>query len=371
MVLVLIICGMEWHLVWSAASGMETILFTFFVTIVFFLVIHKPEKTLYLGIITGLAVWTRPEGITLAGPVFFMFITEFWGNKKVLIRRIISYSGTAFLFMLPYLYFNYSLSGSLWPNTLLAKQTEYREYLKVSILFRYLKLFTAPLVGSNIILLPGFIYGLINIIKARNYRTAAFYLWLFGFVLIYATQLPVTYQHARYLIPLIPVFICLATPGMIEIYLRIKEHRIGQIIGKAWIISLILISIGFAYLGAKAYSKDVAVIETEMVEPSKWIYSNTPSEAVIAAHDIGALGYFGKRTVIDLAGLINKEVIPIISDPQQINEYIKKSEADYLMIFPGWYGKPIVPPSDLVYSGKYAFAIESGGEKMEIYIINK
>jgi len=229
----------------------------------------------------------------------------------------------------------------------------------------------APLVGSNILLMPGFIYGLIKIRKTRNYRTAALYLWLFGFVLIYATQLPVTYQHARYLIPLIPVYICLSLPGVIEIFLRIKANKLGRIIGQVWILTTMLVCIGFAFLGAKAYSLDVAIIETEMVEPSKWIYTNTLPEAVIAAHDIGALGYFGQRTVIDLAGLINKDVIPIINDPQEILKYIMETGADYLMIFPGWYGIPLVPPSDSVYAGQYGFAKQSGGENMKIYIINK
>ncbi len=77
-------------------------------------------------------------------------------------------------------------------------------------------------------------------------------------------------------------------------------------------------------LGGKAYASDVAIIETEMVEPSRWINNNTPPGAIIAAHDIGALGYFGDRFVIDLAGLINKDVVPIITNPEELTKYLKE-----------------------------------------------
>ena len=44
---------------------------------------------------------------------------------------------------------------------------------------------------------------------------------------------------------------------------------------------------------------------------------NTPPDALIAAHDIGAVGYFGQRRLLDLAGLVSPEVIPFIRDEAQ------------------------------------------------------
>ncbi|MBK6898912.1 MAG: hypothetical protein IPH09_06465 [bacterium] len=39
-----------------------------------------------------------------------------------------------------------------------------------------------------------------------------------------------------------------------------------------------------------------------------WLRDNTPPDAVVAALDIGALGYASERRVMDLAGLVSPEV---------------------------------------------------------------
>ena len=56
--------------------------------------------------------------------------------------------------------------------------------------------------------------------------------------------------------------------------------------------SLAMLTLGFIFLGAKSFAQDVAVIESEMVVTAKWVAENLPAESIIAAHDIGALGYF-------------------------------------------------------------------------------
>ena len=58
---------------------------------------------------------------------------------------------------------------------------------------------------------------------------------------------------------------------------------------------------------------------------------------MIAVHDIGAMGYFGDRKIIDLAGLIQPELIPVIRDEQGIKDYLVHSNADYLVAFKDWY----------------------------------
>jgi hypothetical protein len=66
---------------------------------------------------------------------------------------------------------------------------------------------------------------------------------------------------------------------------------------------------------------------------------------------------------------VNKEVVPIVTDPIGLQNYLKASNADYLMIFPKWYANPLVPESRSVFTGKYDFAQLMGGERMEIYYL--
>ena len=58
----------EWHLVWAAASGMETILYPFIVTAVLVLLLLVSHDYFRIGLLIGLSLWTRPDGMTLLGP---------------------------------------------------------------------------------------------------------------------------------------------------------------------------------------------------------------------------------------------------------------------------------------------------------------
>jgi hypothetical protein len=42
----------------------------------------------------------------------------------------------------------------------------------------------------------------------------------------------------------------------------------------------------------------------------KWFADQTPPETTIAALDIGALGYFSERRILDLGGLVTPELLP-------------------------------------------------------------
>jgi hypothetical protein len=122
----------------------------------------------------------------------------------------------------------------------------------------------------------------------------------------------------------------------------------------------------FWILGAKAYAEDVAIIESEMVTTALWVRENTSNDALIGAHDIGALGYFGDRDIIDLAGLISPDVIPFIRDEILLAEYLDTKNVDYLMTFPDWYSE-LPKQSVLIFQTQGTFSPALGGENMAIY----
>ena len=69
----------------------------------------------------------------------------------------------------------------------------------------------------------------------------------------------------------------------------------------------------FAFvLGLQAYVQDVAIIDQEMVAAAQWIRDNIPPDDLLVVHDIGAVGYFAPRPILDIAGLISPEVVPMM-----------------------------------------------------------
>jgi hypothetical protein len=113
-----------------------------------------------------------------------------------------------------------------------------------------------------------------------------------------------------------------------------RYHWVAQTL---WRGSIAMLVAGFIILGANSYAQDVAIIESEMVVTAKWVAQNVPPDAIIAAHDIGALGYFDNHKLIDLAGLISPEVIPFIRDEPKIAVFLNEQSAGYLIAFPEFY----------------------------------
>jgi hypothetical protein len=149
------------------------------------------------------------------------------------------------------------------------------------------------------------------------------------------------------------------------IRLRAREP-VRRVVSRAWLISIVIVTGGFWFLGARAYGQDVAIIESEMVASAHWISENTEMDAIVAAHDIGALGYFGDRDVLDLAGLVDAEVIPILRDEEALAEWLDTRQADYLMTFPGWYPQ-LTSRAEQVFSTEAPFSPAAGMENMTVF----
>jgi hypothetical protein len=329
------VLALEWHLIWAAASGMETLLFAFVATVVLILVITASQNYSILGLLIGLSIWVRPDGVTLLGPVLMMILLmkSSWSKRLRALAGLGIGVGILFAF---YLLFNLIVSGSPWPNTFYAKQAEYAEYLKLPFLFRWGSEFSPVLTGVGILLLPGVLLTLVSAFQRRAWGIIASVFWFIGFLGLYAWRLPVTYQYGRYIMPTMPIYFLLGMVGMLEFILKPGNRR-RWTISMFWKLSTACVLVVFWVLGAFRYVQDVEYIESEMVVTAKWVSSHVPPSALVAAHDIGALGYFGGRDLVDLAGLVSPEVIPFLRDEERLAAYLNEIGVTYLVIFPDWY----------------------------------
>jgi len=234
--------------------------------------------------------------------------------------------------------FNYSISGSVFPNTFYAKQMEYASVLQQPFIQRLANILLVPISGAGIFLIPGFVISIFLSIKKRNWWLICAILWFFGYGVVYALRLPMTYQHGRYLMPMIPVFFMIGIIGSKHL-MNVIARNTGwmQRITKPVFLGVFVFNIIFAINGLQTIVNDIQTIDQFMVKPALWIRDNTSKDAIIAVHDIGAMGYFGERQIIDLAGLIQPELIPIIRDEEGIKRYLTKADADYLVVFKEWY----------------------------------
>jgi hypothetical protein len=288
------------------------------------------------------------------------------GLSRRLVKSLLTLGGGFLVPFIPYLAFNGWVNGSLWPNTFYAKQAEYAILLEQPIFVRVLQQFSLPVTGAGLFLIPGFVFAIVSAVRQKRWGLLAAAIWFCGYGLVYASRLPVVYQHGRYLMPAMPVFFTVGLIGTRSLIRLLPANRLGFILSRGVIASLGLTWLGFLAIGAKSYASDVAIIRTEMVATARWVSENTQPADLIAAHDIGALGYYGGRKLVDLAGLVSPEVIPIIRDEHALASYLDAQQVDYLVTFPGWYEQLIVG-RQLVFQTNGRYAPDMGGENMAVY----
>jgi hypothetical protein len=357
---------LEWHLVWSANSGMETILFIFIILTVFYILLSKVNKNIWLlWFLLGVVIFVRPDGITLLGPYVLISLVHFSKGRNFSLKNLCFGMLFVACFVILYGLFNQHLSGEVLPNTFFAKQAEYQILYSKPLYLRFWEMFQVSLTGSGILLLPGYLYYFYRSIKERKWEILSAYMWFFGYLLIYAIRLPATYQHGRYVIPTIPIYLIFSVIGIYLLFQGPMAKR--KLIEFGYKVSILAVLVIFFLIGGRAYAEDVAIIESEMVATATWINENLRPDVVIAAHDIGALGFFANRKIIDLAGLISPEVISFIRDEDRLSDYLDEKHVDFLVIFPGWYDK-LDQSKKEIYSTEGVYSPKAGGENMTIFI---
>ncbi len=412
-------CIFEWHLVWASVSGMETILYTWLSLLVVDLWLgaggspasvpgeglgltvndqlsadgdQRPAPSPQLpsliscwelGILGGLLALTRPEGLGLIGLIGLATGWRLRHTPGRLLQAWLAIGVGLALPVTPYLAFHYATTGLPFPNTFYAKQQEYRLLLELEPFWRrWLRVAAVTLVGGQVLLLPGFVYAVWRTIfnlkssvaeEDRSIGLLLLVLWWIAHLTLYALRLPVTYQHGRYQIPVIPFFLLVGVGGMADL-LRLRAPGLVQrAISRSELASVVLVSLIFLGLGGRAYATDVAFIQGEMVAVARWLETNVSPDSLIAVHDIGAIGYFAQhpRPLLDLAGLVTPEVIPFMTDETRLLEFMQERGADYVVFFPDWsdaYRRLAQDPRlEKIYVTGYEWTLGQGRANMTVY----
>ncbi len=354
---------LDWRFIWASVSGMEILLFTFLVLSVLNALINQTRRYIGLGLLVGLTVWVRPDALTLMGPVIFVlwFSSQSVGQR---LSHIVQVLLGLLSLLAPYVLLNLSLSGSPFPNTFYAKQAEYVSWQAKPALNILQSL--AIHIASGILL--AFVVSLLikfwQAIRQKQIALMAALFWAGGYMLLFAFRLPM-YQHGRYIMPALGVLLIFGATHFWQWYFSSGSHR--PMVRFAWSALVGMLTFVFFVFGALTYARDVAFIESEMVDTAHWVNQNIPDGAVIAVHDIGAIGYFNRNyRLVDLAGLITPQVIPFIRDESHLKIYLNEQAVAYLIIFPNWY-PTIARDATKIHTTEAIYAPALGGENMVVY----
>jgi hypothetical protein len=123
---------------------------------------------------------------------------------------------------------------------------------------------------------------------------------------------------------------------------------------------------------ARLYAWNVDNINEMHVALGQWVVGHTPPDALLALNDIGAITYVSERPVVDLAGLITPEVIPLLRTPDRdarLVTLLAERNVQVVIIFPNWF-PGLASRSDLlepIHQVTLERNTVAGGETMVVY----
>ena len=97
-------------------------------------------------------------------------------------------------------------------------------------------------------------------------------------------------------------------------------------------------------MGRERYAANVRNVNDSDVAMSIWIRDHLPPAAVIAAQDVGAIGFLTPNPLIDLTGITTPEILPSIERAAGASggragllRFLEQRRPDYLMLFADSY----------------------------------
>ncbi|OQZ00046.1 MAG: hypothetical protein B6D41_00425 [Chloroflexi bacterium UTCFX4] len=311
----------EWHMLWAALAGMETLGFTFLSLLLVYLSMRRGAAW-QLGIVGGLLTFMRVEGILLFGLIWL------WNFRRFECRARAAMLVAFALPLAPLLWVNWSVGGSLLPVTWSSKiLSVHQPQSGLNFLFEYAMML---LIGINLLWVPALLF-LLYAPRAKKIFFSLPLLWVLALLLAYAVTFPVIFNQLRYMMPTLPWFILLGVAGTARLFQN------NRAVGWLQLGTSALFGVALALFGMNVFAWNVQNINAQHILVGKWLRQNTPASARVAVADIGAMGYFSERYMLDLQGLATPEILPLLRAGVPLAPFVCAQQTQYMALFPETY----------------------------------
>lgn len=288
-------------------SGMEHPFFTLVVTAALVSVLADDRRR---GVSAGttalliLALVTRPEGVLLVTWIALFFTIRHGRLDAHWLRCVAAPIGVVVAALGILLAARYAYFGSIVPNTYYAKMipnTWERFEGGASYLGRCL------VVHAPLLLVAAMLYGVASKHGVAPKLPAAF---LAGWVVFWSIYIGYVggdhFAMFRFFLPALPA--CVLLIGLL--WQSVQRHvapawgpRFRAVLATAFLLSSLC---GTLSDGPRARREPP--LAKMWRNAGKWIADNTPTNTLLATNVIGAIGYFSKRRIVDMAGLVDPVV---------------------------------------------------------------
>ena len=319
--------------------GMETTLFLFLIVLSLYL--YKIDSD-YFVITLALLVITRSEGIFLAAPICIDYLIRY---KKI--PKLSYVVGGLVILVLPFI-FNKFYYGDFLAVTGSAKIGQGKSgfwgygwiFLQVDSLFIFFSNIRS--IAYALLALAG-----LGFILLRNNRIAILSL-IFSLLLLGFYGLLNIPNYHWYYAPFF-LFTLIFASFAVE-WLTLKCWQAKGIAPKSIAILTLIVLMGFYFKNTMPWESGGKHVS--YVKSGEWLKANTPPNASVAMVEVGTVGWYADRRIIDILGLTNPYNADFIAKGDA-DSWPIHYQPDYILIHnPLWIHETIAKP--LEDAGAYA-----------------
>ncbi|MGH2522452.1 MAG: hypothetical protein ACRDH2_08105, partial [Anaerolineales bacterium] len=284
--------------------------------------LYLNRRTRWAALTSALLLLTRPDGVLFVGPLILDLVVRRARERKFPWAE----AGIFLLALAPWAIFATAYFGTPIPHSIAAKTLAYRlppEAALVRLIqhygtpfFEHLVFGTGfwPLAGFVLYLALGAIGGLAIVRREPRAWPVALYPWLY--FVAFALANPLIFRW--YLAPPLPFYFLLILSGMAKLATDLwKEKEKGSTLALGFFFPIFF----FLSLSAWTLRPDhgparpapaMAWHKLELLyeQVGRELVSRAAPETVIAAGDVGALGYYSGARILDTVGLMSPEASP-------------------------------------------------------------
>ena len=335
-------------IVWSV-SGMETSLYVLFIAASLYS--YYKENFNLTSLFLGLTFLTRVDGIILGLAILVHFVLQY---KRFPTRMVLGYLAV----VLPWLIFSLLYFGSPVPNSVPGKKALYAgsmwETPQWKIFWEFLFLKTK--VGFPLLLLS--LAGIYRILtKAKSYSIIVLWTLLYFIFFFFAE----TKIHMWYYVPFYLGYLILVALGLDFLFekaeeiwrrrLDLTQHKTEFFLNlktlRTSLLFIVIILAGLIYFQQMKRTFRLVTAEQIAVEGihkgiGLWLSENTQPDDTVCAEDIGYMGYYSGRYILDQDGLISPQAIPFNKNRDRLGLLKEYKPAYFLIGFAGPYFSQVV-----------------------------
>ena len=355
--------GFTTGLIWAVApfsvtfaiGGLETSVYVLLLSasVYFYLTRHRKTTTL----LASFSILTRPDAIILIGPLALdRLVTAIRKNERIQLDEILA-------FILPGLAWGIFATlyfGTPIPHSVTAKIAVY-QLQKWDSFIRLLQHYAVPFMAHHIfgtaaIIVGIFLFPFLYIIGIRhciqkNSSIIPFALYPLLYLIIFSLPNPLIFRW--YLTPPLPAYFLFILIGLHQILIAIFNIKIFKHpLFRSYIPAALLVVFSFSSLlsaweihpdhGQDKPAPKMAWIELELLyqQASTILDGKITTDQVLAAGDVGVLGFYTNAHILDTVGLNSAQSLkyyPIDSDLYVINyaiptQLILEEQPDWIVI---------------------------------------